>query len=149
MTEGPAQGSAEAQPPTAVGTLLPRQNNQRRLPSAATLCLIPARRDSLAPQNHQDQRHAQHADDGGPDGQPPSVPLTPPENSVTSPPVAPVRTATVMGARCRQSGIFWGKPGAENILALRCIHSSRRFDEFWKARLNIRAACNAALPLAA
>ena len=28
---------------------------------------------------------------------------------------------TVIGARCKQSGMFWGEPGAENILALRCI----------------------------
>ncbi len=32
---------------------------------------------------------------------------------------------TVIGSRCKQSGMFWGKPGAENILALRCIHASR------------------------
>ena len=25
---------------------------------------------------------------------------------------------TVIGARCKQSGMFWGKPGAEHILAL-------------------------------
>jgi len=45
--------------------------------------------------------------------------------------------------------MFWGKPGAENILALRCIHSSRRLNEFWKDRLNQQAARNDALPLAA
>lgn len=45
--------------------------------------------------------------------------------------------------------MFWGKPGAENILALRCIHASRRLDEFWKARLNAHAAHNDCLPLAA
>jgi hypothetical protein len=56
---------------------------------------------------------------------------------------------TVIGARCKQSGMFWGEPGAENILALRCIHSSRRLNEFWQARLNTHAACNDALPLAA
>jgi hypothetical protein len=56
---------------------------------------------------------------------------------------------TVIGARCKQSGMFWGQPGAENILALRCIHSSRRLDEFWKERLNARAARNDTLPLAA
>jgi hypothetical protein len=56
---------------------------------------------------------------------------------------------TVIGARCKQSGMFWGKPGAENILALRCIHSSRRLNEFWKYRLNHHAARNDALPLAA
>jgi hypothetical protein len=42
---------------------------------------------------------------------------------------------TVIGARCKQSGMFWGKPGAENILALRCINASRRDDAFWKHRI--------------
>jgi hypothetical protein len=56
---------------------------------------------------------------------------------------------TVIGARCKQSVMFWGEPGAKNVLVLRCIHSSRRLDEFWKARLNTRAACNVLLPLAA
>jgi hypothetical protein len=56
---------------------------------------------------------------------------------------------TVIGARCKQSGMFWSEPGAENILALRCIHSSRRLEDFWKHRLNERAARNDSLPLAA
>ena len=56
---------------------------------------------------------------------------------------------TIIGSRCKQSGMFWGKPGAENILALRCIQSSRRLNEFWKARLNAHAARNDCLPLAA
>jgi hypothetical protein len=56
---------------------------------------------------------------------------------------------TVIGGRCKQSGMFWSEPGAENILALRCIHSSRRLDQFWKHRLNARAAANDCLPLAA
>ena len=56
---------------------------------------------------------------------------------------------TLIGGRCKQSGMFWSESGAENILALRCIHSSRRLDEFWKHRLNQRAARNDALPLAA
>ena len=56
---------------------------------------------------------------------------------------------TVIGSRCKQSGMFWSESGAENILALRCIHSSRRLDEFWKHRLNDHAACNDSLPLAA
>jgi len=56
---------------------------------------------------------------------------------------------TVIGSRCKQSGIFWGKPEAENILALRCIQASCRLDEFWKARLNAHAARNDCLPLAA
>jgi hypothetical protein len=56
---------------------------------------------------------------------------------------------TVIGGRCKQSGMFWSESGAENILALRCIHSSRRLDEFWKFRLNTHAARNDSLPLAA
>jgi hypothetical protein len=56
---------------------------------------------------------------------------------------------TVIGSRCKQSGMFWGEPGAENILAFRCIHASRRLNEFWKDRLNSHAARNDILPLAA
>src|SRR6266446_5023527 len=56
---------------------------------------------------------------------------------------------TVIGGRCKQSGMFWSEPGAENILAFRCIHSSRRLDEFWKYRLNTHAARNDSLALAA
>ena len=56
---------------------------------------------------------------------------------------------TVIGARCKQSGMFWGEPGAQNVLALRCIHSSRRLGEFWKDRLNTLAARNDSLALAA
>jgi hypothetical protein len=56
---------------------------------------------------------------------------------------------TVIGSRCKQSGMFWGKPGAQNILALRCIHASRHSDQFWKDRLNDHAALNDPLPIAA
>jgi hypothetical protein len=56
---------------------------------------------------------------------------------------------TIIGSRCKQSGMFWGKPGAENILALRCIHASRRLDQFWKERLNNHVARNDSLPVAA
>lgn len=56
---------------------------------------------------------------------------------------------TVIGSRCKQSGMFWGEPGAENVLALRCIRSSRRLHEFWKHRLNARVAQNDALTLTA
>jgi uncharacterized protein UPF0236 len=56
---------------------------------------------------------------------------------------------TVIGSRCKQSGMFWGKPGAQNVLALRCISASRRLDAFWKDRLNVRAACNDSLAIAA
>ncbi len=55
----------------------------------------------------------------------------------------------VIGARCKQSGMRWSEQGAENILALRCIHSSRRNDEFWKHRLNQHVARNDSLALAA
>jgi hypothetical protein len=56
---------------------------------------------------------------------------------------------TVIGSRCKQSGMFWGQPGAENVLALRCIHSSRRLDQFWKERLNAQASRNDCLKLSA
>ena len=55
---------------------------------------------------------------------------------------------TVIGSRCKQSGMFWGEPGAENILALRCVQASRRLDGFWKARLNSHAGRNDCLALA-
>ena len=56
---------------------------------------------------------------------------------------------TVIGARCKQSGMRWSQSGAQNILALRCIHASRRTSDFWKYRLNQHAARNDALALAA
>jgi hypothetical protein len=56
---------------------------------------------------------------------------------------------TLIGARCKQSGMFWSKPGAENVLALRCLHASRCLDEFWKHRLNQHAKRNDALSLSA
>lgn len=56
---------------------------------------------------------------------------------------------TVIGARCKQSGMHWGVPGAQNILALRCIHASRRLSDFWKFWLNARTARNNQLPVAA
>jgi hypothetical protein len=56
---------------------------------------------------------------------------------------------TVIGARCKQSGMFWSRPGAQNVLALRCVHSSRRLDPFWKHRLNQHAKRNDTLSLSA
>jgi len=44
--------------------------------------------------------------------------------------------------------MFWSETGAENILALRCIHSSRRLDAFWQHRLDSRVARNDCLPFA-
>lgn len=49
---------------------------------------------------------------------------------------------TLIGARCKQSGMFWGEPGAESVLALRCIHSRRRLAEFRQDRLHTHAARN-------
>ena len=54
---------------------------------------------------------------------------------------------TIIGARCKQSGMFWSRPGAGNVLALRCIGSSRRLDQFWKERLNAHVARNDGLAL--
>ena len=54
---------------------------------------------------------------------------------------------TVIGARCKQSGMFWSESGAENILAFRCIQASRRLDQFWKYHLNAAAAHNDPLPM--
>lgn len=56
---------------------------------------------------------------------------------------------TIIGLRCKQSGMFWSKPGAENVSAFRCISASRRLDAFWKDRLNALAARNDCLPMAA
>jgi hypothetical protein len=56
---------------------------------------------------------------------------------------------TLIGSRCKQSGMFWGELGAENVLALRSIRSSRRLHEFWKHRLNSLATKNDALTLTA
>ena len=46
---------------------------------------------------------------------------------------------TVIGSRCKQSGMHWSVPGAQHVLALRCIAASGRLDDFWKYRLSNRA----------
>jgi len=56
---------------------------------------------------------------------------------------------SVIGGRCKQSGMRWSVRGAENILAFRCIQSSRRLGQFWKHHLNARAAQNDHLQLSA
>lgn len=56
---------------------------------------------------------------------------------------------TGIGSRCKQPGMFWSESGAANNLALRCIHSSRRLEDFWPYRLNQHAERNDPLPLAA
>jgi hypothetical protein len=54
---------------------------------------------------------------------------------------------TIVGTRCKQSGMRWSRPGAQNILALRCIHASRHTSDFWKQRLNNHASRNDPLTL--
>lgn len=56
---------------------------------------------------------------------------------------------TVIGSRCKQSGMFWSEPGAGNVLALRCIRASRQWRNFWTNRATEHAARNDTLALAA
>jgi len=41
---------------------------------------------------------------------------------------------TVIGSRCKQSGMFWTVRGANAILALRCCQFNDRFEDYWEAR---------------
>ena len=41
---------------------------------------------------------------------------------------------TVIGSRCKQSGMFWTVRGANAILALRCRLTNGRFEDYWEAR---------------
>lgn len=41
---------------------------------------------------------------------------------------------TVIGSRCKQSGMFWTVRGANDILALRCCQFNGRFEDYWEAR---------------
>jgi hypothetical protein len=41
---------------------------------------------------------------------------------------------TVVGSRCKQSGMFWTVRGANAILALRCCYFNGRFEDYWEAR---------------
>jgi hypothetical protein len=41
---------------------------------------------------------------------------------------------TVIGSRLKRSGMFWTVRGANAILALRCCHFNRRFEDYWDAR---------------
>jgi hypothetical protein len=41
---------------------------------------------------------------------------------------------TVVGQRLKQSGMFWGLPGAQDILDVRCAMENRQFDQFWNQR---------------
>lgn len=40
----------------------------------------------------------------------------------------------VIGARLKQSGMFWTERGANAILALRCCYLNGRFEDYWAAR---------------
>lgn len=41
---------------------------------------------------------------------------------------------SVIGSRCKQSGMFWTVRGANAILALRCCQLNGRFEDYWEAR---------------
>ncbi len=41
---------------------------------------------------------------------------------------------TIIGSRCKQSGMFWTVRGANAILALRCCHINGRFEDYWAER---------------
>jgi hypothetical protein len=41
---------------------------------------------------------------------------------------------TVIGARLKQSGMFWSVRGANAIIALRCCRLSGRFEDYWESR---------------
>ena len=41
---------------------------------------------------------------------------------------------SVIGARLKQSGMFWTVDGANSILALRCCHLNGRFESYWEGR---------------
>ena len=41
---------------------------------------------------------------------------------------------TVIGSRCKQSGMFWTVRGVNAILALRCCCLNGRFEDYWETR---------------
>lgn len=41
---------------------------------------------------------------------------------------------TIIGFRCKQSGMFWTVRGANAILALRCCYFNGRFEDYWEDR---------------
>ena len=47
---------------------------------------------------------------------------------------------SVIGQRCKQSGMFWSEPGASAVMALRCLNTESRLNAFWKAHKAARAA---------
>lgn len=47
---------------------------------------------------------------------------------------------SVIGQRCKQSGMFWTEQGAAAVMALRCLNAGNRLKAFWDARHSKRAA---------
>ncbi len=41
---------------------------------------------------------------------------------------------SVIGQRCKQSGMFWTEEGARAVMALRCLNAGGRLSSFWNAR---------------
>ena len=41
---------------------------------------------------------------------------------------------SVIGSRLKQSGMFWTVRGANAIVALRCCHLNRQFEDYWESR---------------
>jgi hypothetical protein len=41
---------------------------------------------------------------------------------------------TLIGSRCKQSGMFWTVRGANAVLSLRCCQFNGRFEDYWEAR---------------
>ncbi len=46
----------------------------------------------------------------------------------------------VIGQRMKQSGMFWGEKGGEDLLSLRCLMLSPHFEAAWQATVPILAA---------
>jgi hypothetical protein len=41
---------------------------------------------------------------------------------------------TIIGSRCKQSGMFWTVNHANAIISLRCCHRNGRFEDYWESR---------------
>ena len=41
---------------------------------------------------------------------------------------------SLIGSRLKQSGMFWTVRGANAIIALRCLHLSGKFEDYWASR---------------
>ena len=41
---------------------------------------------------------------------------------------------SVIGSRCKQSGMFWTEEGANAVMAMRCLNAGGRLNTFWLAR---------------